>query len=187
MTWDFFLAQMDRMEGLKFRPAELRTHWEALRDMPDVLLSAAVEKAQRESDEFPSPKMLRMYADQIRSRVIPLGPAPDRSTPTEPKSVTLPTGKVIPFDREWKYYCESCSDTGWRSWACVEAAVTRQPWLPKMACGREVDHAAHEWAEPCPCAEKDAYGQIKNPAVRRKRERDVQMAAQRNRAKGDAA
>lgn len=181
-----FRAQMKRLLGLKFAPADLTTHWEALQDMPSALLEAAVDAAQRECQEFPSPTMLRAYGDQVRARTMPVGPEPDRSVPTTPRSFTLPDGTQIQVDREWKYYCEACSDTGWRSWACGTDAATRQPWLSPMHCGREADHGAHEWTEPCPCSERDAGGEIRNRAVRRKRERDVQMAAQRGKAKGDA-
>jgi hypothetical protein len=174
-----FETQMQRMSGLKFPPETLDTHWEALHDMPDVLLAAAVAVAIREEGEFPAPKMLRAHADRIRSRVLPVGPEPNRAIEAEPRAVTLPTGKVLSFQREWEYYCDYCSDLGWESFACGEAALARQPWLETRACGREEEHGSHDWSAPCACA-------ATNPAVLRRREKTIQMAAQRSKARGES-
>lgn len=173
MTWTAFEAQMERMAGLKFKPTNLQTHWEALRDMPEALLSASVEKAQRESDEFPSPSVLKMFADRLRSDVMPLPAIEDRGVDlVEPVSTTLPTGKVIPFTREWKYYCEDCSDTGWKTWWCGPESNQRKPWLSRSVCQRTNAHASHEWVARCACV-------ASNPAVLRKRESELQMATKR--------
>lgn len=187
MTRAAFNVQMLRLSGLKFAPIDMETHWEALHDLPEDLLEAAVSKAQRESDEFPSPKMIRMFADALRSRVIPVGPEADRSAPADTREVTLPTGKVLKFQREWKYYCDTCSDTGWQSFTCGRDEVTtphaqflRHPWNESAHCGKEAEHLPHSWSQECICV-------ATNPAVRRKRERDVQMASQRARSRGDAA
>jgi hypothetical protein len=173
VTWDVFKEQMARLDGLKFRPSSLQTHWEALKDMPDVLLSAAIEKARDEYDEFPSPKMLKACADRVRARVLPLPAGEDRSTALPaPVTATLPTGLVIPFTREWKYYCERCSDSGWVSWWCGDERANRQPWIEPSRCQRVTEHGAHEWVGLCACAES-------NPAVLRKKETQLRMATQR--------
>lgn len=57
-----FKRQMHRLGGLKFAPQTLDTHWEALRDLGDDEFVAAVDRAQRECDEFPSPRQLRALA-----------------------------------------------------------------------------------------------------------------------------
>ena len=170
---DAFKAQMRRLVGLKFQPANLDTHWEALRDMPEALLSAAVERAQRESDEFPSPKVLKMFADQLRSSVVPLPEIEDRGKELlEPLAATLPSGKVLPFKREWIYYCEACSDSGWKMWWCGAGFSTGSPWVSSSVCQRTQEHGPHEWVGRCACAGS-------NPAVRRKRESERQMATKR--------
>ena len=169
---DAFKAQMRRLVGLKFQPASLDTHWEALHDMPEALLVAAVAKAQRESDEFPSPSMLKMFADQLRADVIALPQVEDRGVDLpEPLSAALPNGKAIPFTREWVYYCEECSDTGWKTWWCGPE-LGRKPWTSRSACQRHNEHGSHEWVGRCACAGS-------NPAVQRKRESEVQMASKR--------
>jgi hypothetical protein len=56
-----FKRQMQRLGGLKFAPSDLQTHWEALRDLSDPELVAAVDRAQRECDEFPSPRLLLSF------------------------------------------------------------------------------------------------------------------------------
>ena len=168
-----FKEQMHRLTGLRFPPADLTTHWEALRDMPEALLSAAVEKAQRESDEFPSPSILRMYANQLRSDVVPLPEVEDRGKDLpEPLAATLPSGKVLPFKREWVYYCAECNDTGWRTWWCGPGQSPASPWVSCSPCQRHQEHGPHEWVGRCACAGS-------NPAVKRKRESEIQMAAKR--------
>ena len=170
---DSFKAQMRRLAGLKFQPASLDTHWEALRDMPEALLAAAVEKAQRESDEFPSPKVLKMFADQSRASVVPLPELEDRGKDLpEPLAATLPSGKVLPFRREWTYYCSDCSDTGWKTWWCGPGQSPASPWASCSPCQRNQEHGSHEWVGRCACAGS-------NPAVRRKRESEIQMATKR--------
>jgi len=57
----WFGAAMKRLVGLKFAPTDLTTHWEALRDLPRLAIEDAVYRAQRECDEFPSPRKLRSF------------------------------------------------------------------------------------------------------------------------------
>jgi hypothetical protein len=173
MTLAVFESEMSRLSGLKFAPATMQTHWEALRNLPVELLQAAVTKAQDECSEFPSPKMLKIFADQVRPRVIPIPQEPDWSTPLPtPKQIVVPkVGTIIPVTREWSYYCDECSDMGMRSYWCDDAPSPRYPWLQLARCGRrggpEAAHYAHEWADKCPCA-------ATNPAVLRRRERQIQ-------------
>ena len=177
MTWTAFEAQMERLNGLKFKPPSLQTHWETLKGLPEALLAAAIDKAQVACDEFPAPATLLQYADQVRARVIPLPADEDRSVPLPaPIKATLPTGLVIPFTREWKYYCEKCSDSGWKTWWCGDIDARRQPWVELGRCQRAKEHGAHEWVGECSCAEG-------NPAVHRRKENQVRMAAQRVEAK----
>ena len=149
MTRAFLDKQLKRLVGLKFAPLKTDTHWEALQDLPEALLKAAVGAAQREEDAFPSPASLRAIADRLRPQVLRV-PAPQ--------------------DREWKDYCDACHDTGWRSWRCGDDP--RTPWLDVRDCGRTFEHGPHEWVAACPCAEG-------NPAIQRKREQAAQYAARR--------
>lgn len=170
-----FMAQMRRLLGLKFAPSDLTTHWEALQDMPEALLEAAVTHAQTASDEFPSPKMLKMFGDQLRARVVPIPVTEDRSEDNpSPTVAKLPTGRVIPLTRFWKYYCEQCSDTGWSSFWCAGImkpgekwpVAQRHPWVEiDRPCERHKGHGAHEWSAACACVDT-------NPEVQRRREAD---------------
>ncbi len=153
MTRAFLEGQLARLGGLAFAPDTLDTHWEALQDLPEALLEAAVAEVQRESEAFPSPVAIRTIADRLRPRVLALPP---------------------PTAREWTNYCDDCQDTGWRSWKCGE--YPRAPWLEAKHCGRHFEHMPHDWSAPCACAEH-------NPAIQRKRERAAQLAASRPRAK----
>jgi hypothetical protein len=163
-----FLGAMKRLMGLKFAPASLDTHWEALHDLTPLELSEAIEQAQRECDEFPSPKMLRMFVDQFRSRIEIPEEDWSRATPIEPREIRFPDGRVIRITHEWKYYCEDCNDTGQRVNWCGVRPSTRRPWLPVMQCGRRAEHGEHEWDDRCPCADT-------NPDVLRKKARAQQV------------
>jgi len=163
MTRAVFDQQMKRLSGLKFPPTRTDTHWDALRDMDAALLAAAVTRAQREALEFPAPKMLRVYAEQARQST-PLPGEPDRATPlATPYAIQIAT-LSLRVEREWKYYCDACSDVGWRSFTCGAPAATRQPWVPAKPCGRtHQDDYAHEWTDRCPCA-------ATNPAIQRRQD-----------------
>lgn len=166
---EWFKAQMRRLAGLKFAPADGRTHWEALRDMDEVSVGVAVDYAQRSCDAFPSPKELREFAVWQRSKAVAVEDAPDRVEELAAPVMlgTLPTGTVVKATRIWKYYCEACGDLGWTSWWCGDTVENRQPWVGASRCQRHREHGAHEWVGLCACAES-------NPDVQRRRERDLQ-------------
>lgn len=58
---EWFRDELKRLMGLKFAPVDLTTHWQALSDMPASQLHTAVDRAQQECDEFPSPRQLRSF------------------------------------------------------------------------------------------------------------------------------
>jgi hypothetical protein len=174
MTVQAFEDQMQRLAGLRFPPADLTTHWEALRDMPVEALAAAVSHAQKTRVDFPTPVELRRDADTVRVRV-PI-PEDDRFVPLEtPVAFSVPTLadgtklKALVVDREWKYYCDACHDTGRESVWCGGGKY--QPWLPDVQCESSacrrirVGHPeyGHELVRPCSCAEY-------NPEIKRRKE-----------------
>lgn len=173
MTPAFFEQQMARLSGLKFRPADLGTHWEGLRELPDAVLEAAIGRAVKTRADFPTPFELRQDADQMASRVRAVEPEP------EDRAVPLPAPHVIPFpqagrnirvEAEWRYYCETCSDLGWESvWCGDPKAVRRMPWHEIRTCERRGEHGAHEWVRQCRCWDS-------NPALIRKRENQKKYA-----------
>jgi hypothetical protein len=171
MTQAAFESQMDRLSGLKFPPSTLLTHWEALGDVSPDHLEAAVDKAQRECSEFPSPVQLRSYVDQVRARNSAITPDEDRSVelPAPVELGTLPTGFKVTAKREWRYYCEDCNDLGWRSVWCGEKTVRTAPWMETGHCGRRGEHGAHEFVVPCPCASS-------NPDIIRRKEQQAHAA-----------
>lgn len=181
MTLDTFTAQMGRLSGLRFRPADLTTHWEALKDLPDAVLEAAVTRAQRTRVEFPTPVEIRQDADQVKAHAQPVTPIEDRSARLDrPFTITVPgAGTVLSVQREWSYYCEDCSDSGWRWVWCGERCIGEgddkreiaNPWHDSRPCGRTFSHSPHEWVTPCPCIEW-------NPQLKRKREAQQKFADQ---------
>lgn len=179
MTHPVFAAQMARLGGLKFPPTTLQTHWEGLRELEDDLVTAAVSQAQRVCVDFPTPAELRGFADFARS-ARPLPPEVDRSAPREtPFVIQAPQqfgGHVVATGtRAWSYYCEDCSDSGWRTYWCGTTETRRQPWLTLKACERRGHESDHEWVGPCACAGT-------NPDVQRKRAAH-QVVTQGKRAK----
>lgn len=175
MTWEFFERQMNRLRGLKFAPASYQTHWEALQDMPEVLLEAAVSKAQPALEEFPAPKMLKMFADLVRASVLPVVEEDRSYDNPNPITLTVPIPHSdatvkIPLTRYWKYYCDRCGDTGWVSFWCGERPANTQDWLADRLCGRHKEHDAHGWSQPCGCVQS-------NPDILRRKERQAQLPA----------
>lgn len=173
MRYEFFLEQMSRLNGLHFVPADLTTHWEALQELPEAVFEAAVTRAQRTRVDFPAPLELRQDADQAARRTA----APEPDAPALPAPVvlgTLPNGRAVTATRMWVYYCEVCSDSGWRTLWCGGGALPK-PWLEHRTCDRRFEHAPHESIEACPCRES-------NPAVKRRKEREAKYAAKPGKA-----
>ena len=169
MTVDFFNRQMDRLAGLRFAPADMTTHWEALQSMPDTVLEAAVTRAQSTRVEFPTPVELRQDADQSA----PMQPdvEEDRGRDLEtPITFTIPEiDKALHVTREWSYYCDTCSDSGWRNYFCGGIQDVHKPWVERRTCDRRHAHGPHEWIEPCVCVEW-------NPELKRRKARDAKYA-----------
>lgn len=163
-----FRDQMKRLMGLKFAPADLSTHWGALADLSHAELDAAVSRAQRECDEFPSPRLLRTFVDEYRSRPEIAEEDDSRAAAIPPRTIEMPDGSRLTFTREWKCYCDQCGDTGVRAFWCGDRPSAQQPWIPVARCERRRHHGAHEWVEACPCADS-------NPDVQRRRARAQQV------------
>lgn len=174
MTWDVFAAQMHRLRGLRFPPADFTTHWEALHELPEAVLEAAVSRAQKTREHFPTPVELRQDADAVAHQVRSLSEdEADRSVPAPaPMTWTLPNGATVTSDREWQYYDDRCRDSGWVDCWCGPAGSAPLPWLAYRICGRRRDHAPHQWVSPCACRES-------NPDVQRRRASQVKYASQR--------
>lgn len=182
MNWEDFSRQMRRLSGLKFAPADMQTHWEALQDLPYMVLEAAISRAQRTRIDFPTPIELRQDADQVSHSVQTLPPEVDRSVMlAEPVTYTVPhVSAPLKITREWKYYCEDCLDGGMVSKWCGEMPKNHKPWIAPEICQRIKEHLPHEWVTACTCVER-------NPAIQRRRQRDMQYAAERSQAKRGAA
>lgn len=160
MTFQELETVLAPLSGLRFRPSSLQTHWVGLQDCPVDALGRAVGRATRECKDFPTPAELRAYIDAERRSVV--WAEEDRSEPGEPFEVVIPeSGRTIRGDRVWKYYCDICSDSGWRNWACGEMGNAK-PWAEARWCGRRDGHAGHEWVDECSCAQS-------NPAVLKRR------------------
>lgn len=173
MTFDTFTSQMTRLEGLKFGPDNLHTHWEGLRDVSVDALERAVSKAVRECESYPSPAEIRRFIIETAPAI---GQDEDRSVPlVAPRVITVPVPGsepvLLPVTREWTYYCTRCNDTGWASFWCGDEEQ-RKPWHGIGQCERPEAHAGHEYARHCVCWES-------NPAVVKKRERAAQQASHR--------
>jgi hypothetical protein len=172
MTRTDFDKQMKRLAGLKFPPATMETHYAVLGSLALDVLSEGVTVAQREVDEFPSPAALLQFAYRVKDRVEPL-PELDKEGPlTSPFTIPLQGGKVLQIKREWHYYCEDCSDSGWASFWCGEPTPRRAPWMGISKCQREREHLPHEFVVECRCNHS-------NPAILKRKESMARQAAVR--------
>lgn len=167
----WFLAEMTRLVGLKFAPADMRTHWEALHEIPRMVLRAAVSRAGRTREEFPSPVELRQDCDAVSHTIRLVDPDEDRGTdlPEPVELGTLPTGKKLTAERVWRYYHSECSDSGIESLWCGAEGPQMKPWHTRQACERTKAHEPHEWTRKCTCFDS-------NPALIKQRERQRQYA-----------
>jgi hypothetical protein len=182
MTFADFKREVDRLRGLPFAPADYQTHWLGLRDLPLDVLAFAVTRAARVCERFPTPAELRTLAD---TRPAAMTSAPDqRARPLDTPVVITPPflSKPITLDREWRYYCEDCSDGGMVSLWCDRADgsaaglqkphATQKPWQIVEQCARVECPYPHEWVRECACI-------FTNPAIARKREAQARYAEQR--------
>lgn len=165
MTRDVFDQQMSRLLGLRFVPADMTTHWEGLRDVPEAVLEAAVTRAQKTRVDFPTPVELRQDADQVAHLVQGHQEEENRATDLlEPLAIPVPqAAAVIHIRQTWAYDCERCSDTGWASWWCGAFETSRKPWAEPRTCDRRGVHGSHEWVGQCGCWDT-------NPSLIRRRE-----------------
>lgn len=153
-----FDAQLDRLAVLRGWPERIEEYFPALSDVPEDVLTAAVDHALKSRTWFPAPAQLREDCDVVKVRVRPY-------QASYPQVEELPTPKVLEFPnpfggaplritvtREWRHDCHTCSDTGWSSRQC-----------PETRCGRRFEHAKHEFVEACGCIDW-------NPTIRRRKD-----------------
>lgn len=166
MTAEFFERQIERLKPLGAASDEFKdAYWDALHDLPADVFDAAISHALKTRTWFPKPAELRIDADTVAPLVRPPLPDEDRSRLLdEPFTVTLPdVGTLVSVTREWKYYDERCSDSGWASWWCGDPTDRRRaPWMEIGRCDRHGEHGPHEYVTRCACWES-------NPALVRKR------------------
>ncbi len=150
--------QINRLRMLKGQPEDTFEYFAALRDIPDARFTAAVSHAMKTRVWFPTPAELRADCDAVAPSLM----APREDVRLEPvlggpRDLVLrnPFGGAelrINVTRVWRFDCDDCSDTGWRSQQC-----------PEIHCGRRFEHGPHEWVERCFCIHT-------NPTIRRRKE-----------------
>lgn len=172
---EWLRRQLRRLLVLPFPPDDISEHERALSDIPEPVLTAAVDYALKTRTRYPVPSELRMDVDHVRPQAEPPAPQEDRSIElAQPFTITVPeVGTILSVTREWRYYCEDCSDLGWMSFWCGEVTVQvdgqaqivpgYKPWMVLGKCQRDGKHYAHEYVQHCRCYES-------NPALIRKRE-----------------
>lgn len=162
MSADFFDGQMARLAVLRFAPAEIDGHREALADLPTDVLEAAVSHALRTRTHFPVPAELRADADCVAVRPSMTPDLGRENILQQPFTITIPQiGTVVSVTKEWQYCCEDCSDCGWMTWWCGSPAP--KPWMQTSRCERYWEHPGHEFVKHCACY-------MTNPSLVRKRD-----------------
>jgi hypothetical protein len=164
---EWIKIQLRRLGVLAFPPDDDVEHVRDIEQsgMTEPILRAAVDYAIRTRTKFPAPAELRADADHVAPLARLDVPLPVRERVLEqPFTITIPeVGTVVSVTREWKYYCDDCSDTGWKSFWCGDAGTRRQPWIEFGKCERPQEHGAHEFVQHCACW-------ASNPALIRKRD-----------------
>jgi hypothetical protein len=159
MTRDHCESQIARLSVLRGLPEDVTEYFGALSDIPELVFVEAVGHALRTRAWFPTPAELRADCDVAAAKFQVL-------EPDEPhieaavgggRTVTIqnPFGGhpiTVHVAREWRFDCDDCTDTGWRSRQC-----------PAEPCGRRGEHDPHEWVDPCACRDW-------NPTIRRRKQ-----------------
>lgn len=172
MTLAHFNLHMERLRVLRFQPDTLTEHWKVVRlACEDETFTKAIGRTLCTRSDFPTPAEL--LTDLKLEQERPVASALDDSRETdletphiiELHSETAGVSIRLPITREWKYYCEDCSDTGWQDWWC--GSIEQKPLgMELRLCGRNRQHAPHTWGQPCVCI-------ATNPALARRQVRRV--------------
>ena len=172
---EWLKTQLQRLGVLRFPPDDIAEHERALADIPEPVMTAAIDYALRTRTTFPMPSELRLDVDHVRPTAEPQEPAEDRSVELDqPFTITVPeVGTILSVTWEWRYYCEDCSDIGWMAFWCGDVTVQvdgvatmtpgYKPWMVMGKCQRDGKHYAHEYVQHCRCY-------ASNPHLIRKRE-----------------
>lgn len=172
MTREEFRTILAPLASLPFPPADDDAHWMGLADIAADDLRHAVLQAAKWAGRFPPPSKLREWAEESRaSRTAHLPPPPAREIdlPT-PVQVSVPSaGRILTYNREYRYDCEECQDSGWAIRWCGDREGLRQSQygLRSGDCGRYNIHAAHEYAAKCECIHTNPTIQRQRAAARR--------------------
>jgi hypothetical protein len=181
--------QLTRLLILRNPPADL-TEWETqLLDLPAHAITAAVDQALRTRVFFPLPAEVRADADAAGAGFALIAPCDDRDRERallHPFAITLPVPDAAPItvhvEREWRYDCDTCSDSGWAEFWCGARPEARQggaTFLPRRRCQRLHTHDAHAWALPCACVECNPTIARRKAAQRQKFSQDAETVGRR--------
>ena len=169
-------TQLARLGVLRGVVADVSEYVKALSDVPELVFTEAVSHAIKTRPWFPTPAELRVDCDvaaqsfRTAAATIQAPQIEDLAGGGRVIEIPVPAifGDVPPLrlkiTRVWKFDCEDCGDSGWRSRQC-----------PEMVCGRRFDHAAHEWVHPCECRSW-------NPTLRRRAEANAKYSEAPQRA-----
>ncbi len=170
MTRLEFDDEMGRLGLLRNPPAELETFWDLFQSVPAPELRAGISHAVRTRTFFPVPAELFEDCDTARPQRTWTDTERMPSGPQRTERIENPFGGaplVVTVHREWAYYCQRCSDSGWVSQWCGGPAP--KPWQFTTTCARPRKHDPHEWVERCACVPT-------NPAIQRRRDSLAQTA-----------
>ena len=125
-----------------------RVYFEGLSDFGIEAIEAAAHELERQAKWFPKVSEWRDVAERARN--------------------IRALAAVSTDQRVWHAECDACDDTGWEILTCSG----------RVQCGREKEHAAHDYAVPCPCRPTNRTYQ-RRLAEQRERARGRKSAAER--------
>ncbi len=184
MTRDEFNRAMMPLSVLRGKPDDMDPFWEVFQHADAESFRRGCRHALKTRTFFPVPAELFADCEMTAPRLAwETAPAPPSSDAIRTEHLANPFGGkgiTITVQRDWKYYCEDCSDSGQRALWCGESGPTRKPWHGGAFCGRTHDHAGHEWVNRCACW-------AGNPSLIRSRERLAQAASSRTQTRERAS
>jgi hypothetical protein len=170
---EFRRDQFSRLLVLRNAPEELAEWIFQTRDIPDDVLEAAISHAIKTRVFFPVPAELRADADAGTVFALSSPLLIERETDrerrlAEPLTITGRIGEdtfAIPIEREWRYDCTTCNDSGYAEFWCgprgADPRPGQAPWWPVRPCNHRHEHAPHSYVTACACVET-------NPTIRRR-------------------
>lgn len=175
MTRDEAVAALNRLRVLRGGPdslEKLEVYVEAFAHADAADFERGCQRAIRTRSFFPTPAELFADCETAAPRETWVGERQESDVDARIVHIANPfggAGLTLRVSKVWDYVCDDCDDMGQVSFWCGEIGPTKKPWQLVVPCGKQQEHAPHEYVTRCACWER-------NPALIRKRAAQAQHA-----------